>query len=443
MRSTRRLGAFIGAVVVALVLHAAPAGAASAIDPANRPTPIAGRENGRLSNSDLITVVPGCQVARAAGPSLHRLFLTARSVGTRIGARDCYRPISEQVAVGAQWTARGNSACAAQPQYDANGRPVGTSMHGWGKAVDFSDNGRGMSFSSGGYRFLKREAAQLGWNHPGWAEPGGSACPEAWHWEWVGDGGTQGAPPIRADVVALLPSPTGGGYATVTGLGRVVGHGDFSSGGDASSLALNWVIVTGAAMPSGAGHWLVGADGGVFNYGDAGFFGSTGDMRLNAPVIAMAPTPSGRGYWMVASDGGVFTFGDAEFFGSTGSMRLNRPVVGIAPSPTGKGYLLVASDGGIFSFGDAVFRGSTGSMALAEPITGMATTASGSGYWLVASDGGVFSFGDAAFHGSAGGLSLASPVVAMVATPTAGGYWIVGADGGVFNYGDAAFHGSG
>ena len=38
-------------------------------------------------------------------------------------------------------------------------------------------------------------------------------------WEWVGDGGTNGAPPVRADVMSLLPSPTGKGYSTVTGLG--------------------------------------------------------------------------------------------------------------------------------------------------------------------------------------------------------------------------------
>ena len=433
----------IALAVLATLADARPVAAAEAISPSNKPTPIQGHENGRLPSSELINVVPGCAVAREAGPSLHRLFLLGRSSGARIGARDCYRPIDEQVVVGQSWTSRGNSACAAQPRYDANGRPIGTSMHGWGKAVDVSDNGSGMTFTSTGYRFLKREAGRLGWNHPGWAEPGGSPCPEAWHWEWVGDGGTNGAPPVRADVMSLLPSPTGKGYATVTGLGDVIQRGDAPEHGDARNVPPRWVIVTASATPTRQGYWLVGTDGGIFTYGDAGFFGSTGAMKLNAPIVAMAPTPSGKGYWLVASDGGIFTFGDAEFFGSTGAMRLNKPVVGMTPTPSGKGYWLVASDGGIFTFGDAAFRGSAGSLQLVAPVVGMAATPSGDGYWMVAYDGGIFTYGDAPFHGSAGNLQLAAPVVGMLPTSGGHGYWLVGADGGIFTYGDAAFFGAG
>ena len=65
------------------------------------------------------------------------------------------------------------SACAATPATYPDGRPRGTSMHGWGKAVDFSEP-RGITFSSPGYRFLKAQGAAVGWNHPGWAEPGGA-----------------------------------------------------------------------------------------------------------------------------------------------------------------------------------------------------------------------------------------------------------------------------
>lgn len=125
----------------------------------------------------LITVAPGCRVAREAGPSLALLYRSASASKVRLGARDCYRPIAGQVAVSSSWTARGNSACAAAPQTYPDGRPKGTSMHGWGKAVDFSE-ATPMTFSSPGYRFLKARAGALGWNHPGWAEPGGSACPE-------------------------------------------------------------------------------------------------------------------------------------------------------------------------------------------------------------------------------------------------------------------------
>jgi hypothetical protein len=409
-----------------------------AISPSNTPTPIPGATNGNLPAADLISAAPNCQAARAAGPSLGLLLRTAREEGVVLGTEQCYRPLAEQISVLQAWTDLGNSACAAPVATGPNG-PVGTSMHGWGKAADFFDGRGSVAFGSPGYLFLKANAGRLGWNHPGWAEPGGSACPEAWHWEWVGDGGTLAAPPVRADVVGLLPTGDGGGYSTVTGLGAVNNRGNAPSQGDASSLPLNWLVVGGAR--GSAGFWLVASDGGVFTFGGAGFYGSTGSMRLNQPVVGMAATPDGRGYWLVASDGGIFTFGDAAFYGSTGSMHLNRPIVGMAATPDGRGYWLVASDGGIFTFGDAGFYGSTGSMRLNAPVVGMAPSPAGAGYWLVAADGGIFTFGNAGFRGSLGGAALATPVVGMAANGSA--YWLVSADGLVFPFGGAGSFGPG
>ena len=399
----RHLATFtLAAALTGAAAFVSPAGAVEAVSPSNRPTPLGGRTNGRLPASDLVTVVPGCAVARDAAPSLHRLFALARASNVALSARDCYRPLDEQVSVARSWTARGNSACAARVATTPSGQPVGTSMHGWGKAVDFGDGAGSLRFGSHGYRFLKSSAAALGWNHPGWAEPGGSACPEAWHWEWVGDGGNLGATPVRADVVALLPAPGDAGYADVTGLGGVRHLGASTDRGSIASTGspLSWVVVTAAATPSGNGYWLVSADGGVFTFGDAVFHGSTGDRGLNAPIVAMAATPSGNGYWLVAGDGGVFTFGDATFVGSTGAIPLNAPVVAMAPSASGHGYRMVASDGGIFTFGDAKFEGSAGALALRAPIVAMAPTSTGHGYWLVGADGGVFTYGDATFFGA-------------------------------------------
>ena len=427
--------------VSALLLTAAPGSADSAIAPSNRPTPLAGVENGRVPNDRLITVIPGCRAAREAGPSLALLYKHAAASGVALGAADCYRLVDDQVAISANQKANGGP-CTATPSRYPDGRVRGTSNHGWGKATDISDGGLTMTFTSPGYRFLKGFAGQVGWNHPGWAEPG-TNCPEPWHWEWVGDGGQNGAPPIRADVVSLLRAPDDRGYATVTGLGKVTARGSAVSYGDASGLALNWVVVGAAPTAAGLGYWLLGADGGIFTYGDAGFFGSTGSLRLNQPVVAMAAAPTGRGYWLVAGDGGIFAFGDAGFFGSTGSMRLNKPIVGMASTPSGRGYWLVASDGGIFAFGDAAFLGSTGSIRLNKPIVGMASTPSGRGYWLVASDGGIFAFGDAAFLGSASETPLVEPVVGLTRTARGDGYWLVTAGGGVVSRGAAGAFGSG
>jgi len=429
---TSRLFVLVGAASALVMLSGNPAGAASPINFDNRGTTVAGSTNGVLASSQLINVAANCVASRAAAPSLALLLKSAQYRGLSITTNECYRPLSGQVTQSQLASSRGNSACAATPARSSTGAVVGTSIHGWGKAVDFGLNG---GFGSVNYNYLKQVAGAYGWNHPGFAEPGGSPCPEPWHWEWVGDGGTLGADSVRADVIGLVPSAGDAGYAVVTGLGGTQRFGAAVDYGSATDIPLSWVMSGAAATADRKGYWMLGADGGVFSFGDAAFYGSTGAMRLNKPIVAMAPTPTGKGYWLVASDGGVFSFGDATYHGSTGAMRINRPVVGMSSTPSGNGYWLVASDGGIFSFGDAQFHGSTGAMKLNQPIVGMASSAGG--YRLVASDGGIFSFGDAPFYGSAGANPPAQPVVAITPTTTGAGYWMTVANGTVVGYGDA------
>jgi hypothetical protein len=426
----------VSAALLLLVLAASSTAEAgeSAIHPKNRPTPVEGESNGKMRNESLVTVEPGCRTGRSAAPSLARLLAAARADGVALVGDDCYRPYNNQAGARSGACSGGNCACAA---------PAGGSMHGWGKAVDFDDAAGSLRFTSKGYHWLKAHGARYGWNHPGWAEPGGGPCPEAWHWEWVGDGGNMGHDPIRADGAALLATSTGGGYWAVDALGGVAPRGDARSLGSAAGMPLTHLVVGAAATRSASGYWLCAADGGIFTFGDAAFFGSMGGRRLNRPIVAMAPTATGRGYWLVASDGGIFNFGDAGFFGSMGGRRLNRPIVAMAATPTGLGYWLVASDGGVFAFGDAVFFGGTGHMRLNQPIAAMAPTTTGQGYWLVATDGGVFTFGDAAYFGSLGDRPPNLPVVSMAPTTEGRGYWLLGADGGVFSLGDARFHGAG
>jgi hypothetical protein len=379
---------------------AAPSGAAaSAIQPSNRPTPIPGATNGELPSSDLVGVAAGCEAYRPAATSLARLLATAHADGLDLGTEQCYRGLADQQAEQRQWTAAGDSACAAPVTTSPSGSAQGTSMHGWGKAVDFSADGRSVGFGSAADRWLHANAGRFGWNHPGWAEPGGSACPEAWHWEWVGDGGTLGAPPIRADVVALLPAADGGGYASVTGLGELTARGTFTDRGSTATSPLNWVMVGASPTPDGGGYWLVAADGGVFTFGNAHFSGSTGALHLNRPIVGMAPTPDGGGYWLVAADGGVFNFGDALFLGSAASGPLNAPAVALTAPSNGRGYFIATADGGVFTFGDARFRGSAATQPHAEPFVAIVSSRSGGGYWIAAADGEVDSFGDAGNFG--------------------------------------------
>ena len=413
----------------------------SPINPNNRPTPLANAINGVVPASRLVNVAANCVAAREAGPSLARIFAMAREVNIALGAEQCYRPLSDQVDFANQANQPGNNpACVATVGTTPSGTPVGHSYHGWGKAVDLTDAGNSLTFASPGYAFMKQVAGSLGWNHPAFAEPGGSSCPEPWHWEWVGDGGNLGASPRRGDAVALLPSPDDGGYATIDGLGGVTAHGNFVNRGSAMSIPIAWVMVGAAGTRDRKGYWMVGADGGVFSFGDAHFHGSTGGIPLAQPVNALTPTRSGKGYWLLAWDGGVFSFGDARFFGSTGAMHLNSPVDGMATTPSENGYWLVASDGGIFSFGDAHFYGSTGNIHLNSPVVSIAASKTGKGYWMVASDGGVFTFGDATFFGSLAPFHVPSPTIGIVPTKTGRGYWLETADGSVYAFGDAHPH---
>ena len=85
----------------------------------------------------------------------------------------CYRSFEMQ-----QWWRDfycffGNCSLAAVP---------GTSVHGWGRAVDFEDAGGELTFDSAGYHWLKANAGRFGFVHPAWAEPGQSSS-EPWHWE--------------------------------------------------------------------------------------------------------------------------------------------------------------------------------------------------------------------------------------------------------------------
>jgi LAS superfamily LD-carboxypeptidase LdcB len=434
----RRGRLIVAAVVVSLASSvgvvasiASPAYAVNAIQPANRPTPLPGEANGLVDPVSLLTVEGDCRLARDAAPSFVHLLAAARADGINLGTESCYRPLADQIAVRGNACGNGNCACAASISSTAT---VGTSYHGWGKAVDFTVDGQSLTDPfSAAERWLNAHAGAYGWNHPAFALLG-TACPEAWHWEWVGDGGILHGTPIRADVMAGV-GPDGGSLAMVTGRGAVRWiSGPLAPAGQLPILPLWSVIVGGAVTPSGRGLWRVGGDGGVFSSGDARFFGSTGALHLNRPIVGMAAGPAGHGYWLVASDGGIFSFGSARFHGSTGAMRLNRSIVGMAATPGRNGYWLVASDGGIFSFGSARFHGSTGAIHLNSPIVGMAATPSGNGYWLVASDGGVFSFGDAVFHGSAAG-SGAAPIVGIVRSAGGNGYSLFAADRTVLPFG--------
>ena len=58
----------------------------------------------------------------------------------------------------------------------------GTSMHGWGLAIDLCSKETG---DSDVYSWLWANAPSYGWQNPSWAQLGGGGAYEPWHWEFV------------------------------------------------------------------------------------------------------------------------------------------------------------------------------------------------------------------------------------------------------------------
>lgn len=148
----------------------------------NRAKPVAGATNGQLPTGLLATAAPGCTMFGAAAADLGNMLAAAAKDGITLRAVSCYRNYAGQVAARESWCAQGACSMAAVP---------GSSNHGWGKAVDLSWQGGSVSFGDRAWEWLCLWAAAYNFRHPESMGPG-SASPEGWHWEWVGDGGTLG-----------------------------------------------------------------------------------------------------------------------------------------------------------------------------------------------------------------------------------------------------------
>jgi hypothetical protein len=168
----RALLAVVGLAIAALTLSAC--------------LPSTPAENGRLPDSALTTIGPTCRVANDVAPRLVSLLVDANRAGYAIqpesqsnsivpppSIESCYRSYDGQVWWRNYYCFFATCDLAAVP---------GTSVHGWGRAVDFECAGKEMTFTDPCYLWLWWNARNYGFVHPAWAEPGQSSS-EAWHWE--------------------------------------------------------------------------------------------------------------------------------------------------------------------------------------------------------------------------------------------------------------------
>ena len=130
-----------------------------------------GYPNGLIPAAALCAIGSGSHGLRCDAAQAFQAMAAAyaSSFGTPMCITSSYRPYGAQVALYAQ-----KPGLAAVP---------GTSMHGWGLAVDLC--GGIESFSTPQYAWMVVNAPSFGWVHPRWADPG-MGREEPWHWEFAG-----------------------------------------------------------------------------------------------------------------------------------------------------------------------------------------------------------------------------------------------------------------
>ncbi|MGH8945122.1 MAG: M15 family metallopeptidase [Acidimicrobiia bacterium] len=197
------MGRLFGALAILLMAMMAPAvlvtgaigmatgqGDAGSSSPFVQQLQALGYENGYLPD-DVLAVVstrPGhdCRLSTvgSANQAWVALVDAARLDGVVVEGGWCYRTYESQVAA---WTRRrchipGN--CDGDP-FPPTARP-GTSLHGWGLAIDVWDGTRSLlRCSSPELVWLHLFAPRFGWVNPEWAGCGQNGA-EPWHWEYVG-----------------------------------------------------------------------------------------------------------------------------------------------------------------------------------------------------------------------------------------------------------------
>lgn len=129
-----------------------------------------GFQNGRIPADKLVEISKGHRLEAQAAAAWQRMVADAKKDGVNLGLTDSYRSYDQQVSVRRR---KGHQVATATP---------GTSVHGWGRAVDANVN------NPKALAWLRANAGRYGWVNPAWAQRKGKSW-EPWHWEHVGGEG--------------------------------------------------------------------------------------------------------------------------------------------------------------------------------------------------------------------------------------------------------------
>ena len=154
-----------------------------------------GLQNGRLPDSELVSIGSGHRLHKSVASQFLALKAAAQKDGFAFGSQlrinSSYRSLQRQKELYAQL----GPGTAAYP---------GTSNHGWGKAVD-------LWYTNAAYKWLRKNASKFGFRQiPGYEtdNPDGH---EAWHWENVSGAGVKSASGVKTDTAKGGDKPSGGG----------------------------------------------------------------------------------------------------------------------------------------------------------------------------------------------------------------------------------------
>lgn len=156
-----------------------------------------GHSNGRIPLDALTDIGGGHRLENSAASAWNEMVADAKADGVSLSPGSSYRDFAGQQRVRAE---KGGKVATAKP---------GTSVHGWGKAVDVS-GGEAQAW-------LRKNGGKYGWVWPEWAQRKGTKSFEPWHFEYrpAGDGQNRagtggggnaatGTPPVDGS----LPTPT-------------------------------------------------------------------------------------------------------------------------------------------------------------------------------------------------------------------------------------------
>lgn len=123
-----------------------------------------GYQNGRIPSDALASIGGGHKLESTAAEAWQDMVAAAKAEGVDLTLTDSYRSFDAQVSARKR---KGHKVATATP---------GTSIHGWGKAIDVAgDDAR---------RWIQENGESFGWVWPDWAQREGTKSFEPWHFEY-------------------------------------------------------------------------------------------------------------------------------------------------------------------------------------------------------------------------------------------------------------------